>query len=426
MLYLRNARYLDPGTFAETSGDLAVEEGPGGGIRLNAAVPHASERSPGDRVIDCKGRFVTRALACGHHHIYSALSRGMPPAPKAPSNFVEVLERIWWRLDKCLDNDMTRASALAAGLHMAKNGVAFCIDHHASPFAVEGSLSVIAEAFDRIGIGHLLCYETSCRDGEDIARKGLDEHDRYLSAGGRGHVGLHASFTVGDDVLAAAVDLARKHGTGVHIHVAEAASDQEHCLAAYGRTVVRRLKDAGALDLPKTILGHCVHVNEDDRRILAASPCWVVQNVESNLNNNVGLAGYGYSANVMLGTDGMHSDMIRSARSAYFSGIGTEGLSCAGAYARLRNVHRHTVLFGACGDSANNLVVLDYDTPTPLTQDNALGHFFYGFDAGHVHTVISAGRVIVEDRGCATCDEEEILAFAREQALRLWDRMKRM
>lgn len=399
-----------------------MEEGPLGSV-YPARIPPVSELGRTDRILDCKGRFVMRALACGHHHIYSALSRGMPPAPKTPASFVDVLELIWWRLDKCLDNDMTLASALACGLYLAKNGVTFCIDHHASPFAIDNSLSVIASAFDRIGIGHLLCYETSCRDGADVARKGLAEHERYLAAGGKGHVGLHASFTVDDATLQAAVELARKHDTGIHIHVAEAASDQEHCLATYGKTVVRRLQDAGALDLPKTILGHCVHISEEDRAILAASPCWIVQNAESNQNNNVGLAPYNYSKNVMLGTDGMHSDMIRSAQAAYFCNIAVEGLTPAGAYARLRNTHRHIALHGPCGDGENNLIVLDYDGPTPLTPDNALGHFFYGLDAAHVDTVISAGRVIVEDARLASCDEDEIVAFAKEQAKRLWKKL---
>ena len=424
MLYLRDARYLDSADFSLTSGHLAVEPGLDGTVRPLRAIPPASELKAGEHVIDCRNRLVTRAFACGHHHIYSALSRGMPPAPKAPASFTEVLERIWWRLDKCLDRDMTFASALAAGLHMAKNGVTFCIDHHASPYAVEGSLSAIAEAFDRIGIGHLLCYETSDRDGPDIAQRGLAEHERYFAAGGKGHVGLHASFTVSDATLNAAVSLARNFDTGIHIHVAEAASDQEHCLATHGKTVVQRLKDAGALDLSKTILGHCVHISEEDKRILAASPCWIVQNTESNQNNNVGLSGYGYSKNVMLGTDGMHSDMVRSAQSAYFAGISVEGISCAGAYERLRNVHAHSALHGPRGDGPNNLVVLDYDSPTPLTQDNALGHFFYGLDAGHVNTVISQGRVIVEDGRLTTCDEAEVLAFANEQAERLWKRLQ--
>ena len=423
MLYLRNAVMIDAETLALTSGHFAVDEGPAGTVKAVAEIPEAVNLHAGTRVLDCKGRFVTRALACGHHHIYSCLSRGMPPAPRQPKSFTDILEQIWWRLDKCLDKDMTEASALATAVYLAKNGVAFCIDHHAAPHAIEGSLTTIARALDRVGIGHLLCHETSDRDGVDIARQSLEEHERYFASGGKGHVGLHASFTVSDDTLNAAVALARKYDTGIHIHVAEAASDQEYCLATYGKTVVRRLQDAGALDLPKTILGHCVHVSEEDRAILAQSPCWIVQNTESNQNNNVGLAAYSYSERVMLGTDGMHSDMIRSAQSSYFAGISVEGITPAAAYKRLRNVHRHTALHGPCGDAQNNLVILDYDSPTPLHEHNVLGHIFYGLTAGHVDTVISQGRVIVENRQLTRCNEEEILAFARQQAKRLWDRL---
>lgn len=423
MLYLRDATYIDSVDFTITATHLAVEQGPLGAVSVVADVPPVAELGPEESVFDCKGRFVTRALACGHHHIYSALSRGMPPAPKVPTTFAEVLDLVWWRLDKCLDKDMTAASALVTGLHLAKNGVAFCIDHHSAPFAVQGSLSVIADCLDKVGIGHLLCHETSDRDGLDVAWNSLEEHDRYLASGGRGHIGLHASFTVSDETLAAAVALAEKHGTGIHIHVAEARSDQEHCMATHGKTVVRRLKDAGALDMPKTILGHCVHISEEDKRILAASPCWVVQNVESNLNNNVGSAGYSYSNNVMLGTDGMHSDMIRSAQSAYLNGQALESLTCIDAYARLRNAHLHSTLHGPCGDGENNLVIFNYDSPTPLHQANASGHFFYGLAAGHVDSVISQGKIIVEKGRLTTCDEEEILSFAREQAQRLWNRL---
>lgn len=426
MLYLRNAAYLessDDNTFTEKLLNLAVEEGKCGSVQSIADIPPLSELSPSDRILDCKGRPVLRALACGHHHIYSVLSRGMPPVPKTPTSFNEILEQVWWRLDKCLNQEMISASALACALYLVKNGVTFCIDHHASPFAIEGSLSLIAAAFERVGIGYLLCYESSNRDGEEIANQGLAEHERYFSNGGKGHVGLHASFTVDESLLNASVELARKYDTGIHIHVAEAKSDQEHCLEKYGKTVVKRLKDAGALDLPKTILGHCVHISEEDKAILAASPCWIAQNVESNQNNNVGLAEYTYSNRVMFGTDGMHSDMIRSAQSAYFSGISVEGLSPPAAYTRLRNVHKHAALHVPCGGAENNLIVLNYDTPSPMTQDNFLGHFFYGFDSRNVDSVISSGRVILENGRLLSANEEEILSFAREQAARLWGKL---
>ncbi len=423
-LYLQNALFLDWRRLAVTTTDLAVEEGPLGGLRTGAAIPPPAQRDAGDRVLDCAGMLVTRAFGCGHHHIYSTLARGMPAPRKTPTNFSEILEYVWWHLDKRLDLEMIEASALAAAITSARCGVTFIIDHHASPFAVRDSLSTIAAAFDRVGVGHLLCYEISDRDGEGPREEGLAETDAYLSGGGQGHVGLHASFTVGDELLASAVELARKHDTGVHIHVAEDRADQDDALEKYGLRVVERLEKAGVLALPRSILAHCIHLSEHERDLVRRSGVWVVQNVESNQNNNVGLTGYGWmDGRVMLGSDGMHGDMLRSAQAAFLCGQATEGLGFDAVYARFRAVHDYLRAFGARGDTDNNLVVLDYDTPTPLTDENFPGHFVYGLDARHVRHVVAQGRLIVEDGRITTVDEEEVLAHARRMARKLWDKM---
>jgi cytosine/adenosine deaminase-related metal-dependent hydrolase len=367
---------------------------------------------------------VTKSFGCGHHHIYSTLARGMPAPSKTPSNFMEVLQYIWWHIDKRLDLEMIEASALASALYCAKNGVTFVIDHHASPFAITNSLSTIAKAFDRVGIAHLLCYEISDRDGEGPREEGLAETDRFLSASHQGHVGLHASFTVGDELLGKAVELARKHDTGLHVHVAEDRADQEDGMATYGKRVVERFQDAGALELNKSILAHCIHLADHERDLLKDSGAWVVQNVESNQNNNVGVAGYGsLTDNIMLGTDGMHCDMLRSAKAAFLVGQATEGIGFDGIYDRFRNVHRYIREFGGRGDGDNNLVVLNYDSPTDLTSDNFLGHFVYGLDARHVESVISQGRLIIENRQVLTVDEREVLAHARTMGQKLWEKM---
>ncbi len=423
-IYLENIRYIDPDTLAISSTHLAVEEGADGAVTPIDALPPAAERKTEDRVIDCKGRFVTRAFGGGHHHIYSALCRGMPAPPRVPTNFVEVLEYIWWRVDRRLDHDMIEASALAAGLQMARRGVTFCIDHHASPLHVEGSLKTIARAFERCGIGHLMCHESSDRNGPEAAEKSLAEHESYLSSGRAGLIGLHASFTVGDDLFTKSVDLARKYNTGLHIHVAEDIADQRHCEATYNKRVAERLQDLGGLKSPRTILGHCVHCNDRERKIIADSGVWVVSNVESNQNNNVGLTDYNWLDNIMLGTDGMHNDMLRSAKAHHLCCSTTGGVGYDEVYRRFRNVHNYLSQFPGIGDGANNLVILDYDTPTELSGDNFYGHFLFGLEALHVDTVIAQGRVIIENRKSTLVNEEEILGYAREQGLRLWEALK--
>ena len=421
-LYLKDATFVDWQSLEVKTANLAVEEGDQGGISFVSEPP--SRLEPGDRLIDCSGKVVTRSFGCGHHHIYSTLARGMPAPAKTPTNFVEVLEYVWWHIDKRLDLEMIRASALAAAIHCAKNGVTFVIDHHASPFAVEGSLFTIAEAFDRVGLSHMLCYEISDRDGQGPREAGLAETEAYLSAGNQGHVGLHASFTVGDGLLGAVVDLARRHGTGVHVHVAEDGADQAHCLDKYGCRVVERFQRAGALDLEGSILAHCLHLEDQERELIRGSRAWAVQNTESNQNNNVGLSGYSWlPGRVFLGTDGMHSDMLRSAKAAFLAGQATEGLGFDGVYERFRAVHAYLAQAGARGDGENNLVLLDYDSPTELHSGNFLGHFVFGIDPRHVETVISKGRVIVDNRRVTGVDEEEVLAFSREMGKKLWDKM---
>jgi len=423
-LYLKDATFLDWQSLALKNTNIAVEEGPENGISFPGTIPSQDNLGEADRVVDCAGKLVTKSFGCGHHHIYSTLARGMPAPRKVPANFTQVLEYIWWHIDKRLRLEMIEASALASAIYCAKSGVTFVIDHHASPFAVADSLATIAKAFDRVGISHMLCYETSDRDGAGPREEGLAETDGFLAAGGQGHVGLHASFTVGDELLRKAVDLARKHDTGLHVHVAEDRADQDDALSKYGKRVVERFQDAGALELRKSILAHCIHFSDREKELLGNSGVWVVQNVESNQNNNVGVAGYGsLTDNVMLGTDGMHCDMLRSAKAAFLVGQATEGIGFDGIYDRFRNVHRYIRDFGGRGDGGNNLVILNYDSPTDLTSDNFLGHFIYGIDARHIETVIAQGQIIVEDGRATRVDEPAVLEFARDMGNKLWQKL---
>jgi cytosine/adenosine deaminase-related metal-dependent hydrolase len=425
-LYLKDATFIDWQTLEIKQTSIAVQDGRGNGIHLLEYVPSPDKRSSQDRVINCAGKIVTKSFGCGHHHIYSTLARGMPAPQKTPSNFLEILKYIWWHLDKCLDLEMIEASALAAGMFCAKNGVTLVIDHHASPFSIESSLFTIAKALDRIGLSHILCYELSDRDGEGLRDMGLAETEQFLAEGYRGHVGLHASFTVGDDLLRKAIELCLKYDTGLHLHVAEDPADQEATFANYGVRVIERLKREGALGLDKSILSHCVHLSDLEKAMIRESGLWVAENVESNQNNNVGLASYkSITSNVMLGTDGMHSDMLRSAKAAFLSGQASEAIGYDEIYRRFRNVHRYAKRFQPNDNAENDLVILNYESPTDVTPENVLGHFVYGIDSRHVETVISQGKVIVENGMMATVHEADVLKFAQEMGKKLWAEMKR-
>jgi cytosine/adenosine deaminase-related metal-dependent hydrolase len=237
---------------------------------------------------------VTSGLVCAHHHLYSALARGMPPPPATPSSFLDVLEQIWWRLDTALDLEMLEWSAKLGALEALEAGCTAIVDHHESPNAIEGSLSVIADACASVGVRVVASYGVTDRHGSDGARRGLEENDRFLREGGRGMVGVHASFTCTDDTLAAAADLAGRHGVGVHIHVAEGPDD------------VGAADRLAGLSTDEWLLIHGVHL-PDDHGLRGT----IVHNPRSNMNNAVGYARPARFDNpVALGTDGIGADMV--------------------------------------------------------------------------------------------------------------------
>ena len=241
----------------------------------------------------------TAGLVCGHHHLYSTLARGMPAPPRQPGTFLEVLEQIWWRLDTALDLDMIRWSAMLGAVEALQSGCTAIIDHHESPNAIEGSLTVIADACAEVGVRVVCAYGVTDRHGPDGARRGLAENDRFLREGGRGLVGVHASFTCSDATLEAASGLALEHGVGVHVHVAEAVDDR-----AAGARLASLARD-------EWLLAHCVHLDRD-------LPGTIVHNPRSNMNNAVGYARPAARENrVVLGTDGIGADMLEEFRLAY-------------------------------------------------------------------------------------------------------------
>ncbi|MEW5844943.1 MAG: amidohydrolase family protein [Bacteroidota bacterium] len=418
MILLTDATYIDYQTLEIKKCDILVTNG---NIEFH---PPKTYKGNATETINCSGKLVTHSFTVGHHHAYSALARGMGAPKKSPENFYEILKYVWWTLDKCLTREMVEFSGLVTAIACAKAGATFVIDHHASPYAVDGSLSILAKAFEKVGLSHLLCYEISDRDGEAIARQGLEETDSYLK-NHQGLVGLHASFTLSDNTLRAAANLMQKHNSGVHIHVAEDKFDQQHCHETFGKSVVERLSSFGYLSSGKSILVHCLHLTDHERNLIGQSPCWVAQNADSNLNNNVGyFSSKNLGDNIMLGTDGMHSDMLQSMKSAYFVGQNFDPMSPTQAYKRLRNAHRYIAQNGFNGDGPDNLVVLNYDSPTPVTPENLAGHFVYGINQTHIEHLISNGKLILKNRKIITVDEEVILKESQKLALALWERMR--
>jgi len=410
--------------------------------RVVAIRPTGEVRGTFDRTVDARGRLVMPGFINVHMHCYSTFARGLGKAAPA-ADFDQVLRHLWWRLDKALTLEDCYWSALVPLIQAVRAGTTTLIDHHASPRAVRGSLSRVADAVDRTGLRACLCYEVSDRDGGAVAREGIEENAAFLEEVRRrgnprlsGLFGLHASFTVGDRTLEEAVAEARRLGAGFHLHVAEGPGDQRHSVAFHDRRVVERLEAAGVLG-PKSLLAHCIDVEPAEMEILARTQTAVAHNPQSNLNNAVGIADVaGMQARgvpVGLGTDGMTVHMGQELRTALFVRHLKERHPSAGFLetvalllrnnARIASRHFDLPVGVLAPGHAADLVVLDYWPPTPLGEETFAGHFVFGAAEADVATTVCAGRVLMEERRLLLdLDEEEVSAKARECAAAVWAR----
>ncbi len=416
---------LDPPSVLP-SADVLVEDG--------RIVSVGEGANAGDEVIDATDALVIPGNVCAHHHLYSALARGMPYRLETPTTFVEILRRIWWRLDRALDLDDVWLSAWSGGADALLAGTTTIVDHHASPNAIEGSLAAVASALDAIGARSVLCYEVTDRDGADRAAEGIEEQRRFAKERGPTAgvmVGAHASFTLSDETLASCVALADELGAGIHIHVAEDAADETDAVARTGGRVVERLADAGAVN-DRTLLAHCVHVDEQEAALIRESGAWVAHNARSNMNNRVGrapLASLG--PNVALGTDGIDGDLFAEAKAAFWraheenAGVQPSWvLERQATSARMAGVALGEPLLGRIEAAAPaDVVVLDYPSPTAIDDDNLAGHWLYGISSRHVRDVVVAGSTVVRDRRLTRTDEASERGRAKEAATSLWERM---
>lgn len=416
---------------------LLLEDG-----RIARLAPLAAIEGPFDRVLDAKGKVVLPGLVNAHMHFYSTLVRGLGKAAPS-SDFQEVLEHLWWRLDRKLSLADVEVSAQVILLDAIRKGTTTLVDHHASPGAVTGSLDAIARAVKASGLRACLCYEVSDRDGERVASEGLAENVTFARRCAREQdpqlralFGLHAAFTLSDGTLERAAGLGRELGVGFHVHVAEAASDAAVNRERHGATPVARLMRHGLLGA-RSIAGHAVHVSEADMDLLAGAGTFVAHNPQSNLNNAVGIANVvelvRRGVRVGLGTDAMTVAMLEELRVGLWAQhLRQDNPSCGFMELTdalfVHNPELATQLWGIslgtlAEGAAADVILVDYDPPTPLDEGSALGHLVFGISQATVDTTICGGRILMEGKRLQLdLDEAALAAHSRELARQLWAR----
>ena len=395
---------------------------------------------PNAKVIDAKGGVIMPALINAHTHIYSALARGLSIAGNNPTNFLEVLEGTWWAIDRKLTLGGTKASADALYIDCIKQGVTTIFDHHASFCEIPGSLFAIAKSAKEFGIRSCLCYEVSDRDGEEKALQSIRENADFITYCEKENdpmlkamFGGHALFTISDKTFERMAE-ANNGRTGYHIHVSEGMNDVYDSLQNYGRRPVQRLQDHGILG-PKTILGHCIHVNAAEMELIQATDTMVVNNPESNMGNAVGICPvlplYKHGILLGMGTDAYTNDMLESLKVALCSQRSNACLPNVAWQEVTDMLFRNNARIGARyfpdelgvlkAGAAADIIVMDYKPFTPFSHENIDGHMIFGMTGRQCQTTIANGKVLMLDRELVGIDEEAVNARILEEAKRLWN-----
>ncbi len=392
---------------------------------------------------DAKGRLVMPGFINPHMHYYSTFARGMfldnPPA----TMFSDILKGLWWRLDRALTLEDVYYSAAMPMIEQIKSGVTTVIDHHASAYAVEGSLFKIADAAREFGIRSNLCYETSDRDGEAIAKAGIKENADFIKYCNeqkddmiKGLFGFHASMTVSDKTLDESLAAAANVNGGFHVHCAEGIEDVADSLAKYNQRVIERWYKRGVLN-EKSIAVHCIHLSSDEIDMLKESNVAVVHNPESNMGNAVGIAPIlemmKRGVLVGLGTDGYTADMTESYKVANIIHKHVNKLPSVGwtePPQMLFDNNRKIVnrfIDGTTGilkeGAYADIIIVDYKGPTPVNETNLNSHILFGVTGRNVDTTIINGRVVMDERKLVDIDEDRVAAKSVELAQKLWNRI---
>jgi len=412
-------------------------------IREIASTGDLLKKYPNESKMDAGGQYVMPGNICAHTHFYGAYARGMAIPGPAPKDFPEILQKLWWPLDRSLDAESIRYSVLPCLVDAVRHGTTTLFDHHASPNAIDGSLDIIAEAVEQSGLRAVLCYEVTDRDGEEKMKAGIRENVRFLKKTKSpllaGTFGLHAGLTLSDSSL----ELCRQsvpEGTGFHVHTAEHEADEYDSLNRTGLRVVDRLNRHGLLG-PRTITAHGVHFDAREMQILAETSTWLSHQPRSNMNNGVGVAPVESmmraGVKVCLGNDGFSNAMWEEWKAAYLlhKVHHRDPRRMNGYDVRQMAIYHNAALantffpdapigqieLGAYAD----LIFVDYHPNTPLTAGNLPWHIIFGVQQSMVTTTIVGGRVLMKNRELLTLDEREIGATSRQIAPKVWDRYQK-
>jgi putative selenium metabolism protein SsnA len=405
------------------------------------------QKYPDAERLDAGGKIIMPGMVCAHTHFYGGFARGMAIPGDPPANFMQVLEQLWWKIDRALTLEDSNYTALVAMVDAIRHGTTTLIDHHSSPNHIDGSLDALADAAIESGLRVGLCYEVTDRNGAQGTQAGIDENVRFLKRLQEqpdpklgASFGLHAAFTLSDETLDACVDAAQGLDTGFHIHVAEDNADELDSLEKYDMRVAERLDQRGILG-PKTLVAHGIHMDDAELENVRASGAKISHQPRSNMNNAVGVAEVetmlDKGITVGLGNDGFSNNMFTEIHTAYLLHKVNQGDPRAMPGDRLiemafdNNSAIADLFFSKpVGELAPgafaDIILLDYIPYTPLTDGNYPWQIIFGMDGSRVTHTICGGDLLMADRELLTLDEATIADHAKQLAPAIWQRVEEM
>ena len=387
---------------------------------------------------DLNGRLVMPAWVNAHTHVYSTLALGMS-VEFHPMSFTQILKQLWWKLDKSLGVEEIQISAMIAAANFIHNGIATIFDHHSSPNYIKGSLGILKNAIvDLAGMRGVFCFETSDRDGTQM--EALEENVNFYEksksdAHSSGMIGLHASFTLSDRTLERISEICNGK-IPIHVHVAEGLEDELDSINNHNMRIIERF-DHYDLLIENSIYAHCIHVNNEEVRMISKKGGFIVVNPQSNMNNAVGIPDLAKfkrgDAKVALGNDGFGFSPAFDFRLLALSQKHLNKDSLAFSSSDIKNVVDNSYelatnhlkeRFGKVKPGfVADISVVDYKPATPITYENFYDHLFFGITEASVNSLYVAGKPIMIDGEIKTFDEKEIRKISQKMAKNLWKKL---
>jgi cytosine/adenosine deaminase-related metal-dependent hydrolase len=393
---------------------------------------------PDADIVDATDCAITPGFVNAHHHMYGVLSHGIP-LDQAPKDFRAFLEEFWWpRMEDALDHATIQAAVEMACLEMVRSGVTTFYDVLEAPLALPGCLEAEAEVVRRWGLRGVLSFEATQRVSRENGELGLRENAEFIESSrqaGGGVSGLmcfHTTFTCDADFIRQAFALGEKHDALVHFHCSESRYEPEQALRQFGLRPIEYYAKLGVLG-PRAFASQCVQIDQNEIDLLARHGARVSHMPLSNCEVGGGIAPapamLAAGVPVSLGTDGYVNNYFALMRGAFLiHKAHLENPQAMPAHV----VWKMATLLGAYDLNmadrigqlkpgyAADLVLIDADTPTPLSAGNLMDQLLLWRDPAHVRGVMCAGRWLMRDGEAPGVDEARVRARCREAARRLW------